>query len=232
MFRRKDAFKSVKSLRAFTLIELLVVIAIIGILSSVVLASMAGSRQRGRDAKRISDLKQIQLALESYYNDNQMYPWNIYQVGGSVPPNVGLSPNYMATVPTDPGYSVTASQCATNQNQAGCYGYVPYGYGGSNRQTCNGTGGRPNPTSYHLGAVFEQTTNQALTQDADYSVSTFNSNGFFTCNNNGYTAALTQGDFDGTSAVTGTSLCSATAGTAQPGGGTSGETCYDLVPGA
>ncbi len=60
--------------RGFTLIELLVVIAIIGILSSVVLASLNGARKKGRDSRRISDLKQIQLALELYYDTNSSYP--------------------------------------------------------------------------------------------------------------------------------------------------------------
>jgi len=54
--------------RGFTLIELLVVIAIIGILSSVVLASLNSARQKGRDARRISDVKQVQLALELFYD--------------------------------------------------------------------------------------------------------------------------------------------------------------------
>nr|AQQ75000.1 hypothetical protein [uncultured bacterium] len=63
-----------KTSRGFTLIELLVVIAIIGILSSVVLASLNSARQKGRDARRISDIKQLQLALELYYDANQSYP--------------------------------------------------------------------------------------------------------------------------------------------------------------
>src|SRR3989338_572095 len=60
--------------RGFTLIELLVVIAIIGILSSVVLASLNSARKKGRDARRVADVKQIQLALELYYDAHSNYP--------------------------------------------------------------------------------------------------------------------------------------------------------------
>jgi prepilin-type N-terminal cleavage/methylation domain-containing protein len=58
----------------FTLIELLVVIAIIGILSSVILASLNTARVKARDARRISDMNQVQTALAFYYSDNNQYP--------------------------------------------------------------------------------------------------------------------------------------------------------------
>ncbi|MCF7820369.1 MAG: prepilin-type N-terminal cleavage/methylation domain-containing protein, partial [Candidatus Pacebacteria bacterium] len=60
--------------KGFTLIELLVVIAIIGLLSTMSVVALNSARQKSRDAKRVADIKQIQTALELYYNDNNGYP--------------------------------------------------------------------------------------------------------------------------------------------------------------
>lgn len=62
------------STKGFTLIELLVVIAIIGVLSSVVLASLSTARMKARDAARKADFHQMAVALELYYNDHGGYP--------------------------------------------------------------------------------------------------------------------------------------------------------------
>lgn len=59
--------------RGFTLIELLVVISIIGLLSTLAVVSLNNARAKARDARRLSDLKAIQTALEIYRDDNNDY---------------------------------------------------------------------------------------------------------------------------------------------------------------
>jgi prepilin-type N-terminal cleavage/methylation domain-containing protein len=60
--------------KGFTLIELLIVVAVIGILASVILVGIGPVQKQGRDARRISDLKQVQNGLELYYNRYGSYP--------------------------------------------------------------------------------------------------------------------------------------------------------------
>jgi len=63
-----------KKQKGFTLIELLVVISIIGLLSSIVLASLNVARQRAQIASAQQEGVQLQNALEIYYTDNGSYP--------------------------------------------------------------------------------------------------------------------------------------------------------------
>ena len=103
--------------RGFTLIELLVVIAIIGLLSSVVLSSLNGARQRGRDARRAADLKQLQVALELYYGQqaNPRYPNGQGQFNS-------MAPGLIAVVPRDPLNNDLYTYAVSANSQYYCMG--------------------------------------------------------------------------------------------------------------
>ncbi|MBI5728279.1 MAG: prepilin-type N-terminal cleavage/methylation domain-containing protein [Candidatus Magasanikbacteria bacterium] len=112
--------------KGFTLVELLVVIAIIGLLSTLAVVALGSARQKARDSKRLSDLKQVQTALELYYTDNNAYPTAATAVtlgsgNAACLNNAGLAATgcanaYMGIVPTDPGsnsYSYTSANGTT-----------------------------------------------------------------------------------------------------------------------
>ena len=62
------------SKKGFTLIELLVVISIIGFLATAAMVAFNMARMNARDTKRLAGIKQIQTALELFYDDNGYYP--------------------------------------------------------------------------------------------------------------------------------------------------------------
>ena len=64
----------VSKTKAFTLIELLVVIAVIGLLAATVLVSLSGIKSKGRNARRVEDVKSLQTAFALYNNDHEAYP--------------------------------------------------------------------------------------------------------------------------------------------------------------
>ena len=119
--------------KGFTLIELLVVIAIIGLLSSVVLASLNASRGKAYDAQRFSDLRQVQIAIENYYADHGSYPdsggnflslcsspWN-QTTQNLVVPSI-VSQGYIPSIPKGPQLNTsTVTDCYVYFGEAADY---------------------------------------------------------------------------------------------------------------
>jgi len=95
-------------IRGFTLIELLVVIAIIGLLSSIVLASLNSARAKARDVKRLADVRQLIMGIESFYAANGYYPTqlsmatacNVAPYGNAL--NELISGEFVNMLPLDP----------------------------------------------------------------------------------------------------------------------------------
>lgn len=122
--------------KGFTLIELLVVVAIIGLLASIVIASLNSARQKGRDARRIADVRDIQTAMEMYNDSNNGYP-------GATS---SLAPTYISLVPVDPVNSGVYQ-----------YKYAP---------TAPGSGVNAPCPQYHFGTTLEVSGNASLSSAA------------------------------------------------------------------
>jgi prepilin-type N-terminal cleavage/methylation domain-containing protein len=98
-----------KKKEGFTLIEILIVVAIIAILSSVVLIGLGPTQRAGRDARRISDLRQVQNALELYYNRCGYYP-------GPTPTAASGPCGSFSQVTSDGWKALTATLTSVNTN--------------------------------------------------------------------------------------------------------------------
>jgi len=96
---RKQHLKIKKLKWGFTLIELLVVMAILGIIVTMATIGLTKVRIKARDDKRVSDIGQLQKALEMYRNDNDVYPGSIVAGQPLVGPN-GIT--YMKKIPAAP----------------------------------------------------------------------------------------------------------------------------------
>ena len=136
-----------KYIKGFTLIELLVVVAIIGVLASVVMASLNPSRAKGRDARRFSDMHEVINALSLYYSTNGSYPpvnsssqgvggWNVSYLSGFLQ---DLVPAFLPYNPKDPinqldsGFSFFGAK-------AGSYFYAYYNYPDASYYGCSFSG--------------------------------------------------------------------------------------------
>jgi len=92
--------------KGFTLIELLVVIAIIGILTSVVLASLNGARDKSGDVAVKANLSNLRSQAALYFDDNS----------SSFGPNTGVSCTTSGSVFAD---SRVAAQLTAAQSASG-----------------------------------------------------------------------------------------------------------------
>lgn len=127
-----------KTQKGFTLIELLVVIAIIGILASIVVVSLSSARGKARDARRVSDVRSVQKALEFYYNANAEYPtscgattgvWRGHGSNfGDCNTNYieGLT-SYLAVLPIDPSGDTTSGYIYRVSNSQKDYKFMSFG---------------------------------------------------------------------------------------------------------
>ncbi len=110
--------RSPKSLKSFTLMELLIIVSLIAIIAITTLISLRPKTQidKGQDAKRKTELSQLQKALEDWYNDKNCYPKpqqicydspnnNICHICGNKSTSPSFSP-YLSRLPCDPNHPV------------------------------------------------------------------------------------------------------------------------------
>ncbi len=116
-----------KSGAGFTLIELLVVIAIIGLLASVVLVNLNSARGKARDAKRRADIRQMQTALELYFDKYGSYPSSTSwanDCGGDTSFATALNPlvteGFISKVPKEPKNPSAWPVCYYYQTNYNC----------------------------------------------------------------------------------------------------------------
>jgi type II secretory pathway pseudopilin PulG len=121
---------------------MLIAIAIIGILASIVLVGLGPVQRRGRDARRQSDLRGAQNALELYYNKCGHYPG-----GATCQPASNEDWDSMVTAIT--GGSIGISKLPNDPSSGKTYFY-----------------GSDGP-AYVIGAELEDAGNPALKDDQD-----------------------------------------------------------------
>ncbi len=131
-----------KTKSGFTLIEILIVVAIIAILASVVLVGLGPVQQSGRDARRLSDIRQVQNALELFYNKCGYYPGTIS--GGACSTNAPASWANLGATLSGGGLGVSSIPSDPSSNRT--YGYA---YNAGN-------------TAYVLGTALENANNSVF----------------------------------------------------------------------
>lgn len=88
--------------KGFTLVEILVVIGIIGLLSVFLVPNLLGARDRAKEAAVKSVMHTVQLAIEAYQMENDVYPVATNVPLESLCKNYLMVGGYIAVVPKNP----------------------------------------------------------------------------------------------------------------------------------
>lgn len=113
----------------FSLLELLVVISIIGILIAVSVAGFSTAQSRSRDARRRSDVKAIQNAMEQFFAENTTYTGGCAALGTYIQGGLPLDPQSGDPLNCDDtaGTSYCASATLEDDTGGNCNGCSPVG---------------------------------------------------------------------------------------------------------
>jgi prepilin-type N-terminal cleavage/methylation domain-containing protein len=68
--KNKFNLQKISKVRGFTLVELLTVVAIISILTGISIVGLQEIRKKAQDTSRLANMKEIQIALETYKSVN------------------------------------------------------------------------------------------------------------------------------------------------------------------
>lgn len=122
--------KNPRYISGFTLIELLVVISIIGLLSTVVLSSLNGTRAKARDVKRVTDINILVQAIQRYHLNTGSLPGSSdtggVQISSSCTSDLKtdlVGANLLSDVPTDPSATSACSGSSLVDNTLFFYGW-------------------------------------------------------------------------------------------------------------
>lgn len=97
------AYRTVPFLKKINLSMFFIVAFILffgSIILTISIVALNSARAKARDAKRVADIKQVQTALELYYNDKNNYP--IINSWVELAEEIRKKPTYMSNLPTDP----------------------------------------------------------------------------------------------------------------------------------